>query len=456
MHTDLTTRPIRHAWRLLAPGCCVIIALTSARVLAQSVDPMPMPALAPMPAATPAASGHDEMLDMNMSGSMKMTAMYGGYGMSREASGTSWQPDTTPDAALELHWSDWMLMVRGYIDAVADQQGGPRGRGMLFSESMLMVMAERQLGPGTLGIHTMFSLDPLMGPSGYPLLFASGETANGSTPLIDRQHPHDLFMELATSYSVPLGKAGSVFGYAGLPGEPALGPPAFMHRFSGADIPEAPITHHWLDSTHITEGVVTAGLVIGPAKLEASSFNGREPDQFRYNIETRSFDSQSMRLSFNPTAEWSLQISQGFLKSPEQLEPDLSVERRTASAIYQTRLYGYDWGTTLAWGEDRRSNGVDTPALLLESTIKLNRYTAFARLEHLSDDELFLPDSPLANQPFKVSKLSLGGIDDFYQTHHMVFGVGALISRYQHDAALDSVYGSPTSGMLFVRAKIVP
>lgn len=445
------------------PCCCVMLVLTSRLAMAQSMDSMPMPAKpampASMPASTPAltpAAEHDQMSAMEMSGPMAMPAMYGSYTMSREASGTAWQPDTTPDLAIEFSWSDWMLMVHGYIDAVADQQGGPRGRAMLFSESMLMVMAQRRLGAGTLGVHTMFSLDPLMGPSGYPLLFASGETANGSTPLIDRQHPHDLFMELATSYSVPLGTTGSVFGYAGLPGEPALGPPAFMHRFSGSDIPEAPITHHWLDSTHITEGVVTAGLVIGSVKLEASSFNGREPDQFRYNIETRSFDSKAARLSFNPSAEWSLQISQGFLKSPEQLEPDISVERRTASAVYQTKLAGYDWGTTIAWGEDRRSTGSYTPALLLESTVKLERYSAFARLEHLSDDELFLSGSPFANQPFKVSKLSVGGIDDFYQTHHVLFGVGALVSRYQHDALLDSVYGNPTSEMVFVRAKLVP
>ncbi len=436
-----------------------MLTVAHGAALAQNMDDMHMPMsgvqATPAPGAPPASQ--DQMSGMQMSEPMTaMPAMYGAYGMSCEASGTSWQPDSTPESALEFHWSDWMLMVHGYIDAVADQQGGARGRGMLFSESMLMVMAERPLGAGTLGVHTMFSLDPLMGPTGYPLLFASGETANGSTPLVDRQHPHDLFMELAASYSVPIGTAGSVFGYAGLPGEPALGPPAFMHRFSGADIPEAPITHHWLDSTHITEGVLTAGLVLGPAKLEASSFNGREPDQFRYNIETRSFDSHSARLSFNPGPEWSLQISQGFLKSPEQLQPDISVERRTASAIYQTRLFGNQWGTTLAWGEDRRSSGVYTPALLLESTIKLEHYTVFARLEHLRDDELFMAGSPLADQPFKVSKLSLGGIDDVYQSHHLVFGIGALVSRYQHDAALDGIYGNPTSEMVFVRAKIVP
>src|SRR5204863_8412876 len=112
-----------------------------------------------------------------------------------------------------------------------------------------------------LGGRVMLSVDPAtVGKSGYPLLLQTDEAVNG-LPLIDRQHPHDLFMELAATYNHPLGRdGGSVFLYAGLPGEPALGPPTFMHRFSGTEIPEAPISHHWLDSTHITFGVVTGGL----------------------------------------------------------------------------------------------------------------------------------------------------------------------------------------------------
>src|SRR6478609_11713448 len=190
-------------------------------------------------------------------------------------------------------------------------------------------MAERQIGDGTLGFKAMLSPDPFMGRSGYPLLLATGETADGVKPLIDRQHPHDLFMELATSYSYNLSPTSSLFIYGGLPGEPALGPPAFMHRTSGMDIPEAPITHHWLDSTHITFGVVTGGVVVSNWKLEGSAFKGREPDQYRYDIEAPKLDSYSARISWNPIRELSLQVSWGHLKSPEQLEPDKNEDRFT-------------------------------------------------------------------------------------------------------------------------------
>src|SRR5262249_48321365 len=155
---------------------------------------------------------------------------------------------------------------------------------------------------------------------GYPLLLASGETADGVTPLIDRQHPHDLFMELSAAYSHRLTDRTALFVYAGLPGEPAFGPPAFMHRLSIMDSPEAPISHHWLDSTHITFGVVTAGIVLDRVKLEVSRFHGREPDQHRYDIETGALDSTALRVSWNPTAHWSLQASWADVTSPEQLE----------------------------------------------------------------------------------------------------------------------------------------
>src|SRR6478672_4524478 len=164
-------------------------------------------------------------------------------------------------------------------------------------------MAQRPIGGGTLQLRAMLSPEPLMGARGYPLLLASGETADGVTPLVDRQHPHDLFMELSASYSLRLSGRAGIFLYAGLPGEPAFGPPAFMHRLSIMDSPEAPISHHWLDSTHISFGVVTAGLVHGGWKLEASRFNGREPDQHRWNIETGPLDSTAIRLSWNPTRE---------------------------------------------------------------------------------------------------------------------------------------------------------
>jgi hypothetical protein len=213
---------------------------------------------------------------------------------------------------------------------------------------MFMAMAQRPLGDGTFGLRAMLAPDPFMGKNGYPLLFATGETADGRTHLIDRQHPHELFMELATTYSYDFAKNSSVYIYAGLPGEPALGPSTFMHRTSGMDIPEAPISHHWLDSTHITFGVVTAGIVLNTWKIEASAFRGREPDQYRYDIEAPKLDSYSARISWNPIRELSFQVSWGHLKSPEQLEPDKN----------EDRFHGFgDLHATVRQGQHLEHNG---------------------------------------------------------------------------------------------------
>src|SRR6267378_6267596 len=270
----------------------------------------------------PATVDESDLPPLGTGPSVQMKGALGDYSMMRDASGTSWQPDTAVMEGIHGIAGDWATMLHGFASLIYDHQGGPRGADKIFSESMLMGMAQRTLGSGTLTLRGMISLDPLMGKSGYPLLLQTGETANGVTPLIDRQHPHDLFMELAGVYSVS-GAHRSVFLYAGLPGEPALGPPAFMHRFSGLALPEAPITHHWLDSSHITFGVLTAGAVVDRLKLEISAFRGREPDEKRWNIESPRLDSHSFRLSFNPTVSWALQASLGRLNSPEQLEPDV-------------------------------------------------------------------------------------------------------------------------------------
>ena len=320
----------------------------------------------------------------------EMKGFLGPYPMNREASGTSWLPDSTPHEGIHQTYGDWMLMEHALINGVYDHQGGPRGGNKAFVGGMVMGMAERQIGDGTLGFRAMLSPDPFMGPSGYPLLLATGETADGRTPLIDRQHPHDLFMELAGSYSYNLSPTSSVFVYAGLPGEPALGPAAFMHRTSGVDIPEAPITHHWLDSTHITFGVVTAGLVLDNWKIEASAFRGREPDQHRFDIEEPKLDSYSARLTWNPIRELSLQVSAGHLHSPEQLSPEVNEDRITASATY-TQPFGQNnlWSTTFAWGRKMNHPGNTLDGFLLESELIFNRaYTLFMRAERVAEDEL--------------------------------------------------------------------
>jgi hypothetical protein len=387
----------------------------------------------------------------------EMRGMYGAYPMSRESSGTSWQPDASPHQGIHAMYGDWSTMTHGFANLICDRQGGPRGDSKTFGTSMLMLMGQRPVGDGTLGLRGMVSADPLFGKGGYPLLLQTGETGDGRTPLIDRQHPHDLFMELAATYSHLLSERSSVFAYIGLPGEPALGPPAFMHRFSGEDNPEAPISHHWLDSTHITYGVVTLGYVYNNMKIEGSVFRGREPDENRYNIETGKLDSAAVRLSYNPTKDWALQVSRGHIKSPEELRADVDVDRTTASAIYHRSFGAASTQTTLAWGRNAPSHGEATNAFLLESAIRMSRtHTFFARAERAEKNELFLPGDPCAEEKFRVGKLTLGYVYDFPRDSHFKIGIGGLVSKYSLPGELSSTYGSnPTSFMLFARLKII-
>lgn len=401
-------------------------------------------------------ASHGAPLPAQQAPGMSMSGLYGRYDMTRESSGTSWQPDSTPMEGIHAMQGAWTTMLHGFADAIYDDQGGPRGNAQTLSTSMLMFMARRELEDGAFGVHLMVSAEPLMGASGYPLLFQTGETADGRVPLIDRQHPHNLLMEAAATYSRDLAPGSSVFVYAGPAGEPALGPTTFMHRFSAEDNPEAPITHHWLDSTHVTFGVVTAGYAWRQFKLDASAFNGREPDQHRFDLELRPLDSYSARLTWNPSRDWSAQVSTGRLASPEQLEPGIAVRRTTASVTYNAPSPGQWWQTTFAFGRNSPSQGPASSAWLLESALKLTAsQTLFGRAERVAKDELFLPGAPLYGQTFEIEKLSLGYIFDFAEVSAVSFGVGGLASAYAFPAALDATYGShPTSYMLFVRARL--
>jgi hypothetical protein len=396
---------------------------------------------------------HDEMPGMDMSRGMAMHGLLGGYGMSREASGTSWQPEAAPHAGIHfmvpIADADWMVMLHGRVNGIADWQSGPRGGDQVFSTSMLMAMATHDLADGdTLGLKVMLSGDPFMGRSGYPLLLASGETANGITPLIDRQHPHDLFMEMAASYSHPLSDTDSLFLYGGYPGEPALGPSAYMHRISAEDDPMTPISHHWLDSTHVTFGVVTAGLVLDQWKLEVSQFTGREPDQYRFDFDPPRFDSTAARLSFNPDSHWSLQVSIGWLKSPEQLEPNVDEQRVTASATYYNDFSFGSLAATLAFGRKHLSSAVTEDAFLAEAEVKPDPFwTLFVRGESIGSDEL-VPGPAVRG----AGELSFGAIHDWALDAHWKAGLGGLYAFDFAPSSPTASYGDqPHGAVVFVR-----
>ncbi|HRD27392.1 MAG TPA: hypothetical protein PLO65_03730 [Caulobacter sp.] len=397
----------------------------------------------------PAAAGYPDVEEVIVADSRIMLSPLGPYTANRDAGGTAWQPDATPHGGVHLMAGDWMVMVHGELNAVYSDQSGPRGDSRSFAAGMLMGMASRDLGPGKLQLKAMVSPDPFMGPEGYPLLLATGETADGVTHLVDRQHPHDLFMELSASYSLPVGDKGSLFVYGGLPGEPAFGPPAFMHRAAAMDSPEAPISHHWFDSTHVTFGVVTGGFTWDRWKVEASAFRGREPDQNRWDIETGDLDSRSARISFNPTENWSLQASWADITSPEALEPLVDEERVSLSALYG-RAFGSAGfvSATGAWAR-KDKDGETLDAWLFESAIQFNdSWTLFARAEQVDQAEL------APGNIYTVRKVSLGAIHDWRVGDDIKLGVGALINGFDIPSPLAASYGDAGGGMAFVRLKI--
>ena len=381
-----------------------------------------------------------------------MPALLGGHLMSREASGTAWQPEATPHAGLHALSRSWSMMAHGRLDLVFDAQGGSRGDRDVFSSNMMMGWATRPAGPGRLGVRLMVAAEPwTIGDEGYPLLLQAGETADGLTPLIDAQHPHDLFMELAATYAVS-DATRSAFLYAGLPGEPALGPPAFMHRFSGAALPEAPLTHHWLDSTHITFGVLTGGVILDRWKLEASAFRGREPDERREDIEEPKLDSHSFRLSWNPGPAWALQVSHGRLRSPEQLEPEHDVDRTTASAMYHRAMRDGGWQTTFAWGRNDTPGEDALDGWLLETAASTGRHWVFGRAEWVERDDLFEENDPRGGEIFEVGKVGAGYALEVFRTEHLSGGPGVSANVSLVPSSLEDEYGSaPFSGMVFLR-----
>ncbi len=456
----------------------IVHALAAAASLAVAPPDPPRPPSAPpdAPAPAPMTSAMPGMdmtgagapaMDMGGSGGragMDMShhgaGQLGAYPMTRDASGTAWAPDSSQHDGLHLVAGAWAVMAHGEATLVYDDQGGSRGRTETVVLSHLVLQAGRPLAGGELTLKGLVSLDPLIGQEGYPLLLQTGETADGVRRLIDRQHPHDLIGELAAAYSHPLGAGVSAFVYGGPAGEPALGPPVYLHRAAGFADPETPITHHWLDSTHLVFGVVTAGVVHDGWKLEASSFKGREPDEHRYDIEAPALDSWSVRLSWNPSPDWALEVSRGHLHSPEQLEPQDDQDRTVASAVHNRAWRGGNWQTVFAWGRMdgfSRLGGpaVSTDAYLLESVLTRGRDTVFGRLETVDKDEFFPIGSARDGERHDVTKLSLGYQRAFPLPHHLAADVGGLVSKYGVPRGLDAAYGpDPVSVMLFTRLRL--
>lgn len=380
----------------------------------------------------------------------------------RSGPGTAWQPDSTPHAGQHWDVAGWDVMLHGVLFGGYDVQGGPRGSDELVGLGWVMGRAERAWSADRLRATLMLSPEPFTAGThgGYPLLLQTGEVFQGE-PLIDRQHPHDLFMEASLTYTHAFSSDWAVMLYAAPSGEPALGPVAFPHRQSAFFDPMAPLGHHWQDSSHIAFGVLTAGVLTPTAKLEVSWFNGREPDEHRYDFDLRRPDSFSVRLTSNPTRNVSAQVSFGHLASPEQLAPGVPVTRLTASVMYGRPLgSGGYWATTAIYGYNLEGGHERTGSALLESSVDLDgKNVLFGRVEYVqkTGHALALPEA-LHEEVFGLGSLALGYVRNLGPLGPVVPGVGVRGAINSVPSALVPFYGSrtPVGGMVYLRLASAP
>lgn len=380
--------------------------------------------------------------------------------MNRDGSGTSWVPDETPIYAYMIHGKKWMTMIHGDIFLRYNQQdvfkAGNRGSANFDAPNMVMLMAQRRVGrSGLFSVNTMFSLDPfLVGNDGYPLLFQTGESYKGKL-LVDRQHPHDLFAQLSVAYTQHIAANTDLSLSVGYPGEPALGPPVFMHRISGWNTPDAPLGHHYQDATHIAFGVATMGFRYKSMKLEGSVFTGREPDEYRYGFDKARFDSYSVRLSYNPSPQWALQVSNGWLHSPEEGEHHENVNRFTASAIHTKMLTDDSYvATALVYGQNQHQGHGSEPSILLESTMQWRKAALYGRYEFVQKNAaaLDLLGALPANPALNINAITLGTnyiVARFKQTN-LTAGVQTTLSV--SPAPVKYLYGNaPAAVQVYLR-----
>lgn len=386
-------------------------------------------------------------------GAMDMSWM----SMDGMGSGTSRLPSTEAMRGVHIMpGASDMVMLQVNVLPVYTDQGGPRGGTKFYAQSMAMGMWIHDLGGGAkLTGQAMLSLEPAMRHEGYPLLFATGEEAYGRA-LVDRQHPHDLFMELSARLDVPVAPGTRAFLYGGPVGEPALGPSAFMHRASAQYNPEAPITHHWFDSTHITYGVITAGLAGKTWQIEASAFRGQEPDERRWNIESPKLDSWSVRASLAPSPQWLMQVSYGQLKQPEASHPGENEHRFTTSAHYNN---GRGLSAMAGFSAKTRVPGETRTAWLGELNWDANAHdTLFGRIENVNNDELFPDhDNPLHDRAFRLTKFELGYAYRLRLVGPVQVALGGTGAIFAKPAALSASYGkNPIGATVFARFSLMP
>lgn len=366
-------------------------------------------------------------------------------------------PDHDHDAMI-AGGGGWQFNWDAGLFATFNHQSGPRGDREFRSQNWLMLMGSRPVGSGTFSVSGMWSLEPLTATErGYAQLFQLGEAYDG-LPVVDRQHPHDLFMQLHAAWRQPIGPVALLIS-GGPISSPALGPPVFMHRASASENPTAPLTHHTFDSTHITGGVVTAGLEMGAFRLEASAFHGREPDEHRYDLEIGPLDSGSARLTWAPSPAWEFQVSRGHLREPEQLEPG-DQKRTNGSATWRhTRASGALSAVTIAAGRVSRTYSW-TGSLLVEGLHWMGQQAVYGRYEGLGTETEHLLFPQIVHLPHPgelvdpIHAFTAGGVRRLLSRGGFDLAVGGDVTFYRVPPLLAETHRArPVSAHVFFRLR---
>jgi len=380
--------------------------------------------------------------------------------MNRNGSGTAWLPDNSPMFGYMIHTRKWMYMFHGNLFLRYNSQDlfdqGTRGDAKVDAPNWFMAMGQRSIGKrGLLRFGAMLTLDPItVGGAGYPLLYQSGETWKGK-PLVDRQHPHDLFSELSIAYTHQFNPTTDAFAYFGYPGEPAFGPVAFMHRPSSLYNPDAPLGHHWQDATHITFGVATVGLRHRNLKLEGSIFTGREPNEERYGFDKPTFDSYSLRLSLNPKPSLALQLSQAWINDVHEIGAREDVRKTTASAIHSVPVgNNKSINSTLVWGFNNSDHHNGAHSLLIESALTLGKTAVYGKYEWVEKtaDELLLGSAFNQHRLFGVKAATLGIQQTVATPIDTHLAIGAQASWYPSTKDIAAIYRTnPMAAEVYIR-----
>ncbi len=419
-------------------------------------EKMPGHAMSGMPAQHEHQTMQHEMPQMQPSGMSGMQSMRmdpTSEFLMRQASGTSMNPAAAPMHMTMTQRGKWMVMLHGlaFINQVV--QSGPRGGDKFFSTNWLMGMADRPLGRGHLMLRSMLSLEPATVGKKYPELLQTGETIDNK-PIIDAQHPHDFFMELAAEYARPLTDHTIGYVYVAPMGDPSLGPVAYPHRASASEIPQAALSHHVQDSTHIAGSVMTIGAQSGMFGYAVSGFHGREPDEKRWDLDTGRIDSWAARVSFDPNPSWTAQFSISHLKHPEAAEPG-NIQRTTASVGYSRALTVGQWDGSLIFGHNKKTEGHSANSWLAESVLQFQgRNYLTGRAEVVDKDELFAEQNvpaAIANSVFRIKALTLGYTRDVVTMRGLMAAAGGNVTGYSIPGAIKPYYGTPHSFYVFMR-----